>query len=420
MSTRNGCNFRLRKPVGSSGYCDPCWPVVRIERLVFTRCPPHTAGDLVEYIQTVTTTLERTCEKFEADRTAGFVTDHGEPIPGAREKVLASRAGGDSFERVIHRGEKDQRASSTRKASSDTVPVKKEREADSGKEPLVDAQEQKQTRRNRSRRRRRSKSNTKRSRSRHRSKRKERKDKSGTPDPETSGIEETQEEKPSPSARVEEHEEQPEEELALVHTEEEEQDDAETGNRLELRRTAKPSARKPLPRRPRSPSYSPPGYRDREDQKPKKWKGLKRVIRGQLYYSGGASRAEQRGKAKGKVRDGTESDAKASSCAPAFGRGEKTSSTGRGGPGTGPCPQRGAGGWKADPWAGGDLFRDSLPILWQGHGGVEGPVGEILHGEAFRNRFGSPPRHYGLHQSSPDCGRDAEGPGGNHRGIHTL
>ena len=73
--------------------------VVRIERLVFTRCPPHTVGDLVEYLKTVATTLERTCEKFEADRTAGYVTEDGEPIPVAREKVLARRAGGDSFER---------------------------------------------------------------------------------------------------------------------------------------------------------------------------------------------------------------------------------------------------------------------------------------------------------------------------------
>lgn len=178
------------------------------------------------------------------------------------------------------------------------VPVKKEREADSGKERLVDAKEKKPGRRERSRRRRRSKSNTKRPRSRHRSKRKEKKDKSGTPDPESSGIETTPEEKPRPSARAEEQEEQPEEEL--VQTEEEEQDDADTGNRLELKRAAKPSARKPLPRRPRSPSYSPPGYRDREDQKPKKWKGLKHVIRGQLYYNSGPPRRKGQGKGKGK------------------------------------------------------------------------------------------------------------------------
>ena len=245
MSICNGCNSRLKKPVGSSGYCDPCWLVVRIERLVFTRCPAHTVGDLVEYLKTATATLERTCEKFEADRTAGYVTEDGEPIPGARKRILANRTGGDAFEKGIHRGEKDQQASSTRRTSLDTVPVKKEREADSWKEPLVDAKEKKPGRRERSRRRRRSRSNTKRSRSRHRSKRKEKKDKSGTPDPEASGIEETPEEKPRPSAGVEEEEEQPEEEV--VHTEEEEQDDESTGNKLELKRTAKPSARKPLP-----------------------------------------------------------------------------------------------------------------------------------------------------------------------------
>lgn len=112
MSTCNGCNSRLRRPVGSSGYCDPCWLVVQVERLVFTRCPPHTVGDLTEYLKTVTATLERTCEKFEADRAAGFVKEDGEPIPGARERILASRAGKGSFEQGIHRGEKDKEASS--------------------------------------------------------------------------------------------------------------------------------------------------------------------------------------------------------------------------------------------------------------------------------------------------------------------
>ena len=126
MSTCNGCNSRLRRPVGSSGYCDPCWLVVQVERLVFTRCPPHTVGDLTEYLKTVTATLERTCEKFEADRAAGFVKEDGEPIPGARERILASRAGKGSFEQGIHRGEKDKEASSTRRTSSDSVIVKQE------------------------------------------------------------------------------------------------------------------------------------------------------------------------------------------------------------------------------------------------------------------------------------------------------
>lgn len=82
MSTCRGCNSRLRKP----GFCDPCFLVVRIERLVFTRCPPNTAGDLFDYLNNVSNTLETACEKYEADRTAGFVDESGDPIPGAREK----------------------------------------------------------------------------------------------------------------------------------------------------------------------------------------------------------------------------------------------------------------------------------------------------------------------------------------------
>ena len=141
MSSCNGCNSRLKRPVGSSGYCDPCWLTVRIERLVFTRCPAHTAVDLVEYLKGVTATLERACEKFEADRTAGFVTEEGVPIPGAREKILADRSGKDPFEKGIHQGERDKGASSTKRASSDSVAVKKEKEAESGKEALVDAKD---------------------------------------------------------------------------------------------------------------------------------------------------------------------------------------------------------------------------------------------------------------------------------------
>lgn len=88
----------------------------------------------------------------------------------------------------------------------------------------------------------------------------------------------------------------PEEEEVYAQ-EEEEDDDEESGKKLELKRTAKPSARKPLPR-PRSPSYSPPGYHDRGGQQPKKWKGLKHVIRGQLYYSTGSQRNKGPGKRK--------------------------------------------------------------------------------------------------------------------------
>ena len=135
MSTCKGCNSRLRKPVGSSGFCDPCYLVVRVERLVFTRCPPHAANDLVDYLKKVTTTLETACEKLESDRTAGFVNEFGEPIPGALDKVSGAAAGGTTFDQGIHPGPKDQQASSAK------VSVKEERDTESGKEPLIDAKE---------------------------------------------------------------------------------------------------------------------------------------------------------------------------------------------------------------------------------------------------------------------------------------
>ena len=61
----------------------------------------------------------------------------------------------------------------------------------------------------------------------------------------------------------------------------------------------KPSARKPLPRRPRTPSRSPPGYRGHRQDGPKKWKGVKHIIRGQtLGYS--SKGRPPKGKGKGK------------------------------------------------------------------------------------------------------------------------
>ena len=43
MTACRGCDSRLGKPTGSSGFCDPCFIVVRLEKLVFTRAPPHSS-----------------------------------------------------------------------------------------------------------------------------------------------------------------------------------------------------------------------------------------------------------------------------------------------------------------------------------------------------------------------------------------
>lgn len=74
-------------------------------------------------------------------------------------------------------------------------------------------------------------------------------------------------------------------------------DDDASDKKFNLSRTAKPSARKPLPRRPRTPSHSPPGYYQEESQRAPRWKGYKHVLRGQ-YYS--HNRGSGRGKGKGK------------------------------------------------------------------------------------------------------------------------
>lgn len=74
MTQCRGCNSRLKRAVGNSGFCDPCFIVVRLEKLVFTRCPPCSADQLFNYSRKVSDTIESTCEKFEADRTAVALT----------------------------------------------------------------------------------------------------------------------------------------------------------------------------------------------------------------------------------------------------------------------------------------------------------------------------------------------------------
>ena len=252
MSGCKGCNNRLRKPVGSSGFCDPCYLIVRLERLVFTRCPPHSADELVQYLKKINETVESACEKFEADRTAGYVDLYGAPVSatgGDKQAVYkGAGAGPRPFEEGVHKGGKD------KEAAPSQSPVRREKDTESGKESLVEPKEETPRKKDRSRRRRKSRTRSHRSRSRRRSKKEELKRRLRT----------------SPEVV---------------------KDDRESD--------AKPSARKPLPRRPWTPSHSPPGYHDqdqRDENKPKRWKGYKHVLRGQYYAPHGSGRGKGGGK----------------------------------------------------------------------------------------------------------------------------
>ena len=265
MSACKGCNNRLRKPVGLSGFCDPCYLIVKLERLVFTRCPPHSVDELVQYLKKINETVESACEKFEADRTAGYVDLHGAPVSATegdkRAVYKRGRAGPGPFEEGVHKGGKD------KEAAPSQIPVKKEKDTESSKEPLVEPKEEAPRKKDRSRRRRRSRTRSHRSRSRRRSKKEDKKEKRGTPSPEAK-----KEASPISSSKAEEEEveetfEEPESSPEVV------KNDKESDRKYLLSRTANPSARKPLPRRPRTPSHSPPGYHDqdhRDEHKPKR------------------------------------------------------------------------------------------------------------------------------------------------------
>ena len=117
-----------------------------------------------------------------------------------------------------------------------------------------------------------------------------------------------------------------------------------------------------------------------------------------------AAQAVEKAKEKGKGRDGTKGDSKASDWAPTPRFVEAASSSGSRGPGRDPCPEGRSKRWGPHPWRGGDLLWDPMPIFWQGHRRMEGLVGKVLHGEALWHGPGGPidlgKRHYGLCQSS--------------------
>lgn len=282
MAACRGCNSRLKVATGSSGYCNPCYLYVRVQQLVFTRVPPVSAEELFQYLRRVVDTIESACERFESDRTAGLVSADGVPIPGKKRD-----SGQDPFSRGIHQGDRDAEAGSAR------VPVKKESEAekDQEKEPVEDAKAETDKSHHR---RRRSRTRTRRDKSRSRRRRsKEDKPKSRGNSPGHTEVE-TEADKTPEEAVVatpeEEEEEEAEEPQPVVH------DDEESDRKYNLSRTAKPSARKPLPRRPRTPSHSPPGYYQEDSRRAPRWKGYKHVLRGQYYSNRGSGRGKGQGK----------------------------------------------------------------------------------------------------------------------------
>lgn len=279
-----GCHGRLQLPAGSSGFCNPCYVVVRLERLVFTRASPYAAQELYLYLRSICDKVEAGCEKYESDKTAGLCDSLGAPIPSVKEVQQETSPGPDSFTAGEHPGKADGEASTSKKQ----VKVEKESEEDKG--PLAEA-EPSRKKKDRSRRRRRTRSRPRRSHSRRRSK----------------AAKETTRGKRSPEKEEERAEEEPlaeeveaEDEASALDVEEasaeEVHDDAESDRRYSLTRTgrgtSRPTSREPLPRRPRTPSHSPPGYLEEDDRRPPRWKGYKHVLRGQYYSNHGASRSK--------------------------------------------------------------------------------------------------------------------------------
>ena len=100
MQPCRGCNLRLELVVGTSGFCGACFLAVKIERLVFTRAPPHGAPTLIGYLSKVVNTIEDQCERFEADRTAGYADHRGKPLKDQAPKEKGA------FETGTHPGDR--------------------------------------------------------------------------------------------------------------------------------------------------------------------------------------------------------------------------------------------------------------------------------------------------------------------------
>ena len=282
MMSCKGCNNRLRLAVGTPGQCNACYLATRIERVVITRYPPAKAEELTHFLAKVLNTLEADSEAFEADKTAGVVDQNGYLVSGGQDsksKPAAPLAAG------VHPGGSHPEAGS--------AVVKKEKQ--DSEEAVTPGPT------SRHRRRRREDKARSRSRSRRRDRKKPKKEPSPVPEEEVEAEPEEELDDAEDEEAVETDEKEDDDEVASHH--DEVSPDTEVARDPEgagLRKVPpKPSARKPLPRRPRTPSRSPPGYRGHRQDGPKKWKGVKHIIRGQtLGYS--SKGRPPKGKGKGK------------------------------------------------------------------------------------------------------------------------
>ena len=230
--TCRDCHSRLELPIGSSGCCDPCYLSSKVKKVVATRYPASKGKELISYLAKVLTTLERDCEVFESDRTAGTVDSRGYLIQDKKSPKATEKKEGDKTPKAaVAAGVHPGKASPT--AGPSTAVKEEISDTSKGKKPTPTRSPSRHRRRRRSR-----------------SRRRERKQSRGSPSP---VVVEEQAEAVSIGPEVEE-------EVAEEGEEEEEQvgsqDDEVIRNpqKFELRQTAKPSSRKPLPRRPRTPS----------------------------------------------------------------------------------------------------------------------------------------------------------------------
>ena len=281
MAVCKGCFNRLGQPVGTSGRCNPCYLATRIERVVLTRYPPSKAAELTHYLAKVLHNLEADTEAFESDKTSGIVDQSGYLIEKKETKakptqqVAAGEHPGDSHPQAASAGVKKERQEETETGTPGSS--------------------------TRHRRRRREDKGTSRSRSRRRERRKTKREPTPEPVPEVATEQEEVHEEAEEEAEFETEENEELSEGPSQH--DDVSPDTEVARDPEgagLRKVPpKPSARKPLPRRPRTPSRSPPGFRGRQQESTKKWKGVKHIIRGQtLGYS--SKGRPPKGKGKGK------------------------------------------------------------------------------------------------------------------------
>ena len=281
MVACRGCHSRLELPVGTSGYCDPCYLAGKVTKVVNHRYPTSKAKELTHLLAKVLTTLESDCELFEADRASGVVDAQGYLIE-QKKPVKEEENKKDTKSSAKAESVAGEHPGKEHPSAGPSMAVKEESEGNEG------------TRKSKSSRARSTSRHRRRRRSR--SRRRESKKTRGSPSPVV--VEE--------QAEVVGTEPEDNEDFEELEGEEEEpprsriDDEVEQNpKKFELRQTAKPSSRKPLPRRPRAPSVSPPGYHSRDPAPLKRWKGWQHVYRGQQRQAKGKGKGGRAAPLKG-------------------------------------------------------------------------------------------------------------------------